>query len=293
MTYASASNNQWLTYTNIVEAVNNNDLLLNIGQTVSASNRYIIKSDVISLLDIDLDNFNLVNKKSNQFITKNELAINIFDFDYLGIRYGWIPGAGRDLDTLTGFETPTGDINIDGKYVGFGEFNSLLTSNSLSCLEWGGDNRQTGGEMVLVDFNSLVIASYSLPRYITASINTIWFGSIGITPSIPGVLPGQVTFQIVAWKGGAMVKGTGPTDSVYTPTASSTSLISTYDWCNPTATKLSFYQTFQKQALVKTSGANNYSTYSIVNGISGSASTYAHIGTLVYDKITQSLVLNY
>ena len=321
MDYSLVPNNRWLTYTNIVEAISTNDQILKSGQTISNSNRYINKLTSTNILNIDLSNIYLVNKLNNQFVTKNDLVkLVIFDFDFLAIRYGWIEGAGQDLDTLTGFEGfTTGSTAIDGKYVGFpysrdnidiynpGSYsngNGIIYNNINKRLYLchGGDNTRTGGEMVLIDFKSLVNdygTASSLPRYLTASINTIWYSSIGITPSVPGVLPGQVKFEVVAWKGGSMSRGTGPITSTYSPTASPI-LVSTYDWSNPNANKVSYYQTFLKQCMVLDSaswiGDNfypNYSTYSYILGTSGVASTYAHIGTLVYDRVEQTLVLNY
>ena len=75
MTYASASNNQWITYTNIVEAITTNNLELIPGQTISVSNRYINKSDLISSVQLDLTNTYLISKtQSNQIIAKQDIT---------------------------------------------------------------------------------------------------------------------------------------------------------------------------------------------------------------------------
>jgi hypothetical protein len=311
MNYSLVPNNRWLTYTNIVEALSSGDQILKSGQTISNSNRFINKLNVTNILDIDLSNSNLVNKINNQWVTKNDLVkLTITDFDFLAIRYGWINGAGEDLDTLTGFEDfITGSTAIDGRYVGYpystggidiynpgsysnGEGIIYNDINKHVYLCHGGDNTSNGGEMVLIDFKNIKLDYPSTPTILTASINTIWYNSIGTTPSVSEVLPGQVTFQVVAWKGGSMSKGTALPDAIYYPTAS-ISDISYYDWCNPNATKVSYYQTFQKQCLVLNIDNINYSTYSFTYGTPGVASSYAHIGTLSYNSITQTITLNY
>lgn len=78
MTYASASNNQWITYTNIVEALSSSYLELNPGQTISSSNRYINKGDLVSIIQVDLTNSYLVSKTySTQFIAKQDITPRI------------------------------------------------------------------------------------------------------------------------------------------------------------------------------------------------------------------------
>ena len=232
---------------------------------------------------------------SNLFNYNPPLIIS--DFDFLAVRYGWIYGAGQDLDTLTGFVGFTTTPDVTNKYVGYGGYTDGTvknTDNDHVYLQHGGDNTSTGGEMVIIDFKSLVndYGTASLPRYLTASLNSIWYSSLGIGSVVPNVPQGQVTFEVVGWKGGALIKGTSTnSSSIYNPLASD-QLTSIYDWTNPTALNISYYQTFQKQILNFINYDNTVPPIGIT-GISGNVSTYGNVGYLIYDTVTQTVTLSY
>ena len=222
----------------------------------------------------------------------------ISDFDFLAVRYGWEYGAGSDLDTLTGFIGFTTTPDISNKYVGYGGYNGgSSVKNAINdhiYLNHGGDNTSTGGEMVLIDFKALVndFGTASLPRYLTASLNSIWFGSLGISSVVPGVQQGEVTFEVVGWKGGSLIKGVSTNgSSIYNPTASD-QLTSLYDWTNPSALNISYYETFKKQILNYVHNDNTINSIGIT-GISGNVSTYGNVGYLIYDTVTQTVTLTY
>jgi len=219
----------------------------------------------------------------------------IEDFDFLAVRYGWLTGAGTDLDTGTGFTGfTTGNAEIDGIFLGYG-FNSgsyvMPTSTTPKVMQHGGDNTSTGGEMVLIDFFNLETLYPSIPTSLTADLLGLWYASIGAGAG--DVLPGQVTFELIAWKGGAMVKGTNSSPTtLYDPLAIAADT-STFDWSNPTADLLVFQQTFTKQILFMRTGATNSSGGPVTDGTSGVAATYGPVGQVTFNRTTKNATLTF
>ena len=227
------------------------------------------------------------------YTSKCTSTVVVTDFDFLAVRYGWAEGAGTDLDTLTGFTGfSTGDAAVDGKYVGFagtGGYNVKDTGDKF--LQHGGDNTSTGGEMVLIDFKLLETDYPSIPNSLVANLLGLWYSSIGA--GVSGVLPGQVTFELIAWKGGAMVKGTNDSSTTpYNPSAAAADT-SSFDWANPTATSVVFQQSFTKQILYMRTDATNNSGEAVTDGTSGIANTYGAIGQVTFNRTTKNATLTY
>ena len=137
--------------------------------------------------------------KSIKIKQKENIIVTIPEFDYLTFRYYWTSDDGRDLDTATelintGLRDQYGR-SIDNMPVGWN-----LKGNGSAVtkyLKWGGDNTQSGNESTFIDMGALVsTVNYPLlPRFIEARIYAAWYAT---------KRNGNITFEIVAYKGGRM-----------------------------------------------------------------------------------------
>lgn len=227
------------------------------------------------------------------YTSKCSDTVVITDFDFLAVRYGWAAGAGTDLDTLTGFTGfTTGDAAVDGKFVGYaGSGGYNVKTSGAKYLQHGGDNTLTGGEMVLIDFLLLETDYPSISTSLVVDLLGLWYGSVGAGAT--GVLPGQVTFELIAWKGGTMVKGiNGLATTPYNPLGAAADT-SSFDWSNPTATEVVFQQSFTKQVLYMRTGSTNNSGGPVTNGTAGAQGTYGAIGQVTFNRTTKNATLTY
>lgn len=141
-------------------------------------------------------------EEDTAYCENNTIVIN--DFDYLVARYFWLPGAGTDLDTATGFLN-TGVAGIDNNWVGWSN-GYTVPGNSSSApsfidnsqyLQHSGDNTGTGAECVLIRFAKFAEDYPSAPSPIQVGMFATWFSSRGT---------GDAKFELIAYKGGNMVK---------------------------------------------------------------------------------------
>jgi hypothetical protein len=124
------------------------------------------------------------------------------EFDFLVAKYSWVTGAGTDLDTMTGF-IDTGTV-YDNKYVGYGAAQvpggiiPAGASAENAYIYWGSDN--TGGsgpEAILINFKKFVQENTPVADIVKVRMNAVWYNS---------KLTGDITVQIIAYKGGTMSK---------------------------------------------------------------------------------------
>lgn len=137
-----------------------------------------------------------------EILQKENIIVTIPEFEYLTYRYYWTSADGRDLDTATEF-TNTGlvdnnGVSLDHLAVGWsmdGNYNSTIKR----YLKWGGDNTGSGNECTFIDMDALLSEeNYPiLPRFIEARIYATWYAAR---------YDGNITFEIVAYKGGTMVQ---------------------------------------------------------------------------------------
>lgn len=83
--------------------------------------------------------------------TAEAVVIDIIEPDYIVLRYIWEEEDGKDLDTMTEF-VASGVSGLDNKPVGYG---SGFSPPVLGILHWGGDNRYSGQENVMIDITKL------------------------------------------------------------------------------------------------------------------------------------------
>jgi len=177
------------------------------------------------------------------------------DFDWLVVKYSWLPEAGDDLDTLTGL-VDTGTI-YDKDWVGWGQGYRVPESqptDSLLYLHSAGDNTQTGGiESILVNLKQFITDFPATPNIVRMHMRGHWFTAdqVGIT---------QIAqYEIIAYKGGNMYQ-------------------QGYEFLNDDPLAEKFRQTFSKKVLT-IGGGNASETLSTLMGI------------IEYDKTTQQTIL--
>lgn len=129
-----------------------------------------------------------------------EPTTTLSPFNYMVVRYKWALGAGRDLDTYTGFIN-TGIETLDNKWMGWGHgFNNEIPLNStadISYIMWGGDNTQTNGvESCLVNFTK-VTEDYPSLNTIQMRMAGSWYGELG---------SGNIDVEITTYLGGTMTR---------------------------------------------------------------------------------------
>jgi len=133
-------------------------------------------------------------------ITQAENVIIIPEFDYLTFRYYWTSEDGRDLDTSTVFMNSgislSNDIQLDNSAVGW-SMSGNYNNDVANYLIWGGDNTGSGNECTYINMNTLVTHYDNLPDIVEINVYANWFGSR---------LNGICSFEVAAYRGGAMVK---------------------------------------------------------------------------------------
>jgi hypothetical protein len=122
-----------------------------------------------------------------------------FDADYIILTYQFTDG--QDLDTRTRIVTPNVGQTTQTNYIGWG-VQSQWPTTGIPILTWGGDNRGTGYESVLVN---LVRYSQLYPSNseIVLDLRAEWFTTLGTNP---------VIVAATLYKGGTI---TGPTSYTF------------------------------------------------------------------------------
>jgi hypothetical protein len=146
----------------------------------------------------------------------------IFDADYIMVTYEFTNG--KDLDTRTRIVTPNVGQVTANDYVGYGKPRpgyvddvSIWPRNAANPYEvWGGDNKGTGFESVLINLN-IFTAAYPSATSIVVDLRAFWFVTVGTNP---------VNVAAVLWKGGTPVK-----NGCFNATVNKY-----FCWTNPTAT---------------------------------------------------------
>ncbi|PUZ25027.1 hypothetical protein DCC81_11985 [Chitinophaga parva] len=128
--------------------------------------------------------------------TATSNATNLNPFDYLVVRYIWGTGAGRDLDTFTGF-IDTGTA-YDNDWVGYGQGDPKVpagAADTAAYLYWASDNTQSGVEAVLMNLKQFVQDNVGVANEIHVRMNAVWYAQH---------LTGDVQVQLTTYLGGVM-----------------------------------------------------------------------------------------
>ncbi len=141
--------------------------------------------------------------------TVGESGFN-FDADWIMLTYEFTDGL--DLDTRTRIVTPNVGQTVQGNYVGWSVQPYWPTSGT-PMITWGGDNRGTGFESVLINLTQIKL-SYPAAPDVVIDARAFWFGTQGFNP---------VNVAATLWKGGNPLHNGCTTDT-------------SYCWTNPTAT---------------------------------------------------------
>jgi len=163
---------------------------------------------------------NLVSSSSYTITVKDDLncvasststlgeSLFTFAADFILITYAFYDG--KDLDTRTRIVTPDVGQNARDTYIGWGAQPSwgFLSSTGKYIETWGGDNRGTGLESVLIDLNTFK-AIYSNVEELVIDCRAFWYSEKGVK---------NVNISATLWKGGTPVK-------------------SGYSWLNQTASE--------------------------------------------------------
>lgn len=188
-------------------------------------------------------------------IQKENIIVTIPEFEYLTYRYFWTSSDGRDLDTgteliNTGLIDRSSGQSVDNAPVGWSMKGNNITDVK-NYLKWGGDNTQSGNECTFIDMEALLSAqNYPLlPRFIEARIYAAWYGE---------KRNGNITFEIVAYKGGRMIKDG-------------------YNFVNQGGVEV-YKETHHKYIPAK-GGSNNAASYK---------TNYTYVCKIIYDKIKHS-----
>lgn len=155
-------------------------------------------------LDLTTHINTFVNKSYNQDNIRYEINISdntvenpLPDFDYLIIKYIWGSGAGRDLDTFSGFQN-TG-TSYDNDLVGYGQNSNpkipAAATDDDAYIRWGGDNTGDGPESILINIKKFILDAVTTANPIEVRFNAVWWGER---------LTGDVTVEYTAYKGGTM-----------------------------------------------------------------------------------------
>jgi hypothetical protein len=125
-----------------------------------------------------------------------------FDADYIALTYQFTNG--NDLDTRTRVVTPNIGQTTQSTYIGFGrKFQWPETGTAI--LRWGGDNKGTGYESVLVNLIKFR-QDYPNETSIVIDLRAFWYVTVGTNP---------VNVAATLYKGGTM---TGPSNYVFNNT---------------------------------------------------------------------------
>lgn len=128
-----------------------------------------------------------------------EPTTELMPFDYMIIKYKWALGAGKDLDTFTGFIN-TG-TEWDNKYMGYGHGfgNSLVGNNSTTdpYMLWAGDNTSDNGiETCLVNFTKIT-TDYPVLKTVQVRMAAAWYARKE---------SGDIDIEVTTYQGGTMSK---------------------------------------------------------------------------------------
>lgn len=186
-----------------------------------------------------------------------DIIVTIPPFDYFVVKFMWDRS---DVDIAVEFQgnNVSGDgsnnSSYDKKPVGWSK-NQTVNYNGKLLLQWGGDARQGQGETAF--FNAPVLeGDVNSPRKIKLDVYATWYSS--------GIAPAPMTFEMTAYKGGTMSKGTAETGDY-----------NKYNYYNEGGERL-YNDTYR--VLITTTGGNG--TYD--------QGGYTKVATIVYDRIKHS-----
>ncbi len=127
-----------------------------------------------------------------------EPSTTLQPFDYMIVKYKWAFGAGRDLDTFTGFVN-TGIPILDNQWVGYGLKNEVPVNTSAqdSYIMWGGDVTDlTGVETCFINFKKIK-EDYSNLNNVLIRMAGVWWNSKNT---------GNIDVEITTYLGGIITK---------------------------------------------------------------------------------------
>ena len=151
-----------------------------------------------------------------------------FDADYIMLTYQFTDGT--DLDTRTRIVSPDVGQNTQSTYLGWSR-RGFWPPVGTPYLTWGGDNRGTGYESVLIDLVQFKTLFPSATEMLIDA-RAFWYSIVGINP---------VNIAATLWKGGTPVKdGCG-----------------NFCWTNSTATNTFYITSVDK--IIKSKGSPNQS----------------------------------
>ncbi len=131
-----------------------------------------------------------------EIVDRTEQII-IDQFDFMTVRFGWLDGAGKDLDVLVAYEG-TG-TSVDGLYVGFGQSATVprvISPQSDAYLWWATDNMgYSGYEGVLIGIKKYIEAFPETNNLIDIFLYAAWYGQ---------PITGNYTIELVTYLGGTM-----------------------------------------------------------------------------------------
>lgn len=186
--YTATSNVNWIVPTIGAD----NTLTLKINENPEDSPA---RNGLITLVHNDKSDLKLFIK-----INQAKNIIVIPEFDYLVFRYFWADTDGVDLDTSTGYINTniafSDNTKLDELPVGWNMAGNYNT-NAQNYLMFAGDNTGSGNECVYITMNSLITHFNNIPDIVNIDVYANWYRSR---------LNGNCEFELVAYKGGAMVQ---------------------------------------------------------------------------------------
>lgn len=168
--------------------------------------------------------------------------------DYLVITYQFLDG--QDLDMRMRIKYGS---NQSG-YIGWAALDGIRVPEQLA--EWGGDNTRTGYEAVLIYLNNMKSKYGNIT--VQADCRAWWFSILGVKP---------VALSVIAYQGGAMVKG------------------SNFNWTNPTATRT--YATVSTSKIIK-----NINFGGVAKSVSVNGDLCETVGTVTFNIGTNTLTVS-
>lgn len=137
---------------------------------------------------------------TSPYCITEDIVIN--EFDYLVLRYNWLPGSGQDMDIMVGYVN-TG-TPVDNDFVGFGQGGAIVpvgVAGPDSYLWWALDNQGTSGyEAVLINVKKLIEAYPTISDVIEVEMYCVWWSSVS---------SGDFSIEATTYLGGTMeVSGT-------------------------------------------------------------------------------------
>jgi hypothetical protein len=199
-------------------------------------------------------NVTLIDNNDCTVTTSFKTGDSIFQFvaDFMMLTYEFTNG--RDLDTRTRIVTPNVGQNTQADYVGWAVKSQWPQPSPAPFEIWGGDNKGTGFESVLVNLKNFT-AAYPGATGMVIDLRAFWFGAVGTNP---------VNVAATLWKGGNPIKN------------GCVALGVPYCWTNPTATS-----TFTIDSVGK-----------VITQTGGSSSSGERVATLTYNLTTGAGLFN-